>query len=147
MGGIERHAHQPPEPGSLTGRWHARRQAWADRFPAMANLLAPPAHGHDHDPYQRPFYVRFRRFLEGCLRHRWWVLAGAGGISLASYVFVPLIGFNALYRWATGEGQTSASFILGRKTGGEKLAPFRLDMIDREFRALDKRPLPAALRH
>lgn len=62
-------------------------------------------------------------------------------------VFVPLIGFNALYRWATGEGQTSASFILGRKTGGEKLAPFRLDMIDREFRALDKRPLPAALRH
>ena len=61
-------------------------------------------------------------------------------------VFVPLIGFNTLYRWATGEGQTSASFILGRKTDGEKLAPFRLDMVDREFRALGKRDLPAAVR-
>ncbi len=61
-------------------------------------------------------------------------------------VFVPLIGFNALYRWAAGEGQTSASFILGRKTEGEKLAPFRLDMVDREFRALGNRPLPPALR-
>ncbi|MGH6658555.1 MAG: hypothetical protein ACREBM_02765, partial [Sphingomicrobium sp.] len=62
-------------------------------------------------------------------------------------VFVPLIGFNALYSWGSGEGQTSASFILGRKTKGEKLAPFRLDMVDREFRALDKRELPAAVRH
>ena len=62
-------------------------------------------------------------------------------------VFVPLIGFNALYSWGSGEGQTSASFMLGRKTKGEKLAPFRLDMVDREFRALDKRELPTAVRH
>ena len=61
-------------------------------------------------------------------------------------VFVPLIGFNALYSWATGEGQTSASFILGRATSGEKLAPFRLDMEAREFRTLGQRPLPVALR-
>lgn len=62
-------------------------------------------------------------------------------------VFVPLIGFNALYRWASGEGQTSASFILGRETKGEKLAPFRLDMATREFHTLGQRPLPVALRH
>ena len=61
-------------------------------------------------------------------------------------VFVPLIGFNALYRWANGEGQTSASFILGRATSGEKLAPFRLDMVDKEFHTLGQRPLPTALR-
>ena len=83
---------QPPKPGSLLGRWHARRQAWADRFPALANLLAPPVHGHDHDPYQRPFYVRFRRFLEGCLRHRWWVIAATLLLfigSLLLFRFVP----------------------------------------------------------
>ena len=83
---------QPPKPDSLAGRWHARRQAWADRFPAMANLLAPPAHGHDHDPYQRPFYLRFRRFLEGCLRHRWWVIAATVLLfigSLLLFRFVP----------------------------------------------------------
>ena len=61
-------------------------------------------------------------------------------------VFVPLIGFNALYRWSSGEGQTSASFILGRATSGEKLAPFRLDMETREFHTLGQRPLPVALR-
>ncbi|MEO7564375.1 MAG: hypothetical protein ABIR63_01525 [Sphingomicrobium sp.] len=61
-------------------------------------------------------------------------------------LFVPLVGFNALYRWANGEGQTSAAFILGRATDGEKLAPFRLDMAGREFRTLGQRPLSEALR-
>lgn len=62
-------------------------------------------------------------------------------------VFVPLIAFNALYRWGNGEGQSSASFMLGRKTGSEKLAPFRLDMVGREFRSVGKRPLPHSLRN
>ncbi|HIE1459074.1 TPA: efflux RND transporter permease subunit [Stenotrophomonas maltophilia] len=83
---------QPPKPGSLSARWHAKRQQWADRYPALANLIAPPLHGHDHDPYQRPFYRSFRRFLDGCLRHRWWVIAATIALfvfSLMMFRFVP----------------------------------------------------------
>ncbi|WP_353076237.1 efflux RND transporter permease subunit [Stenotrophomonas sepilia] len=83
---------QPPKPGSLSARWHAKRRQWADRYPALANLIAPPQHGHDHDPYQRPFYRSFRRFLDTCLRHRWWVIAATIGLfvfSLMMFRFVP----------------------------------------------------------
>nr|WP_262984435.1 efflux RND transporter permease subunit [Stenotrophomonas maltophilia] len=83
---------QPPKPGSLSARWLAKRQQWADRYPALANLIAPPQHGHDHDPYQRPFYRSFRRFLYGCLRHRWWVIAATIALfvfSLMMFRFVP----------------------------------------------------------
>ena len=83
---------QPPKPGSLSARWHAKRQQWADRYPALANLIAPSQHGHDHDPYQRPFYRSFRRFLDTCLRHRWWVIAATIGLfvfSLMMFRFVP----------------------------------------------------------
>ncbi|PZS43541.1 efflux RND transporter permease subunit [Stenotrophomonas maltophilia] len=83
---------QPPKPGSVSARWHAKRQQWADRYPALANLIAPPQHGHDHDPYQRPFYRSFRRFLDGCLRHRWWVIAATIAlfvVSLMMFRFVP----------------------------------------------------------
>ncbi|QGL98378.1 MULTISPECIES: efflux RND transporter permease subunit [Stenotrophomonas] len=83
---------QPPKPGSLSARWRARRQQWADRYPALANLIAPPQHGHDHDPYQRPFYRSFRRFLDACLRRRWWVIAATTALfvfSLMMFRFVP----------------------------------------------------------
>lgn len=83
---------QPPKPGSLPARWHAKRQQWADRSPALANLIAPPQHGHDHDPYQRPFYRSFRRFLDTCLRRRWWVIAATIALfigSLMLFRFVP----------------------------------------------------------
>jgi len=61
-------------------------------------------------------------------------------------VFVPLIAFNALYSWGGGEGQTSAAYLLGRETDGDKLGPFRLDLGPRIFRGLAARPLPAAVR-
>lgn len=83
---------QPPRPDSLAGRWHARRLRWADRHPAFARWIAPKVHAHDHDPYQRPFYVRFRRFLDVCLRHRWWVIAATAALfvfSLLIFRFVP----------------------------------------------------------
>ncbi len=83
---------QPPKPDSLAGRWHARRLRWADRHPAFARWIAPKVHAHDHDPYQRPFYVRFRRFLDVCLRHRWWVIAATAALfvfSLLIFRFVP----------------------------------------------------------
>ena len=54
-------------------------------------------------------------------------------------VCIPLIAFNALYRWSAGEGQTSAAYLLGRDTKGEKMAPFRLDLGPRVFRAVGAR--------
>lgn len=61
-------------------------------------------------------------------------------------VFVPLMAFNALYRWSKGEGQTSVSYLLGRDTKGEKMAPFRLDLGPRIFRGVGARLLPLAVR-
>jgi hypothetical protein len=61
-------------------------------------------------------------------------------------VFVPLIAFNILYSWARGSGQTSASYLVGRDTKGDKLAPFRLDLGPRLFRSLGQTPLPIAVR-
>ena len=55
-------------------------------------------------------------------------------------MFVPLVGFNILYRFGPDDGQASASFLVGR--GGEKdekLAPFRLDLGPRIFRGLSSR--------
>ena len=72
-----------PKPGSLAARWQDRRARWADRYPAFARWLQPaPADHHDHDPYQRPFYQRFRKLLDACLRHRWLVI----GITVLAFV-------------------------------------------------------------
>jgi hypothetical protein len=58
-----------------------------------------------------------------------------------------MLALNALYKWSSGsEGQTSASYLLGRDTQGEKLAPFRLDLGPRLFRAVGARLLPSGLR-
>lgn len=61
-------------------------------------------------------------------------------------LFVPLIAFNALYGWSTGSGQSSASYIVGKMTNGEKLAPFRLDLGARVFRNLEAREHELRLR-
>ena len=61
----------------------------------------------------------------------------AGGRKL----FVPLIGFNILYRFGGTEGQASASFLVGRgNEEDEKLAPFRIDQGPKIFRGLSSRP-------
>lgn len=62
-------------------------------------------------------------------------------------VFVPVIAFNALYRWSSGEGQTSAAYLLGGQTGTDKLAPFKLDVGPRAFSAIAARPLPIGFRN
>jgi hypothetical protein len=55
-------------------------------------------------------------------------------------LFVPMIAFNALYHWgSSSEGQSSASYLVGKETEGEKLAPFRLDLGPRIFRGLGAR--------
>lgn len=55
-------------------------------------------------------------------------------------LFVPVLGFNAHYRFGGNQGQTSASFIVGRGgEGGGKMAPIRLDLGPRIFRGLSAR--------
>ena len=86
------HNPQPPKPTSLAGRVRALRQRWADRNPALANLVAPKELMHDHDPYGTAFYQRFRRFLDACLRRRWLVIFATIGLfvfSLVIFRFVP----------------------------------------------------------
>jgi hypothetical protein len=61
-------------------------------------------------------------------------------------LFVPMIAFNAVYRWGGGEGQTSSSYLVGKETQGDKLAPFRLDLGPRIFRGLGAREHQLKLR-
>jgi len=61
-------------------------------------------------------------------------------------VFVPLIAFNAHYRWGAGRGQTSVSYLLGRETKGDKLGPLRADLGPRTFTGLGVKLLPSGLR-
>ena len=84
---------KPPRPGSLAAHWEARKASWADRHPALAHLFAGKPHdGQEHDPYQGPFYDRFRAFLDTCLRRRWLVIAATAALFVGSLVlfrFVP----------------------------------------------------------
>jgi multidrug efflux pump len=50
--------------------------------------LVAKAQRHSSDIYDTPFYRRFRAVVEGCLRHRWWVIVGTVGIfALAMVAF------------------------------------------------------------
>lgn len=61
-------------------------------------------------------------------------------------VFVPLIAFNALYRWSSGEGQSSSAYLVGRENQTDKLAPLRADLGPRQYGKLGARALPNAVR-
>jgi hypothetical protein len=54
-------------------------------------------------------------------------------------LFVPMIAVNALYSWGASKGQSSASYLVGKETSGDKLAPFRTDVGRRVFRGLAAR--------
>ncbi|KRC36505.1 MULTISPECIES: efflux RND transporter permease subunit [unclassified Lysobacter] len=70
------------KPGSLAARWHAQRARWAERYPAIADFIAPAPHdGKDHDPYASKFYTRFRNWVTWCVRRRWLVI----GITVAAF--------------------------------------------------------------
>ncbi|MEF3082279.1 efflux RND transporter permease subunit [Luteimonas sp. SMYT11W] len=84
---------QPPRPGSLPARWRDTRSRMATRWPRFAFALAPKdPQTHDHDPYQRPFYRRFRGLLDWSLTHRWIVIGATAALFVASLLlfrFVP----------------------------------------------------------
>ncbi|MBA2770934.1 MAG: hypothetical protein H0U34_02790, partial [Sphingomonas sp.] len=51
-----------------------------------------------------------------------------------------LAALTVLYRWGSNNhGQTSASYLVGKETKTDKLAPFRLDIGPRVFRGLAAR--------
>ena len=60
-------------------------------------------------------------------------------------VFVPVVAFNALYRWTGGGGQTSVSYLVGRETKTDKLGPIRADVGPRTFSGLGVRLLPISV--
>lgn len=62
-------------------------------------------------------------------------------------LFVPLVAFNVLYSWSRGAGQSSVSYLVGKDTKAEKLAPFRLDLGPRMFRNLGFREHQLRLRN
>ena len=83
-----------PKPGSLEGRLRAWRLRLADRWPQYAGLLAPkdPQPHGTHDPYETPFYARFRGLVRWCIGHRWLVIAAtvaAFAASVLMFRFVP----------------------------------------------------------
>lgn len=61
-------------------------------------------------------------------------------------LFIPVVGVNAVYRWAAPsgqeQGQTSRSYVIGRELGEaqEKMGPFRLDLGPRVYRTVGQRP-------
>jgi hypothetical protein len=54
-------------------------------------------------------------------------------------LLVPKVPLNPNYTGGAKKGQTSTSYLVGKETQGEKLAPFRLDLGPRIFRGLGAR--------
>lgn len=106
-----------------------------------AFLSRPIAEGEPLPPIAPLQRVTFRTSL--VVQRASLQLFEAGG----RQVFVPVLAFNALYRWSGGAGQTAGSSLVGRDTGGEKLAPLRADVGPRAFGGLGARALPTVLRN
>ena len=67
-------------------------------IPYLGDRMLPEPKPHPageagaHDPYQRPFYRRFRGLVDGCIERRWLVIAATVGLfvlSLLMFRFVP----------------------------------------------------------
>ena len=65
--------------------------------PWIGSLLLDPkklmakAAAHGGDPYQHPMYLRIRRIVVWCVRHRWWVI----GATVASFA-LSIVVFNTV---------------------------------------------------
>lgn len=62
-------------------------------------------------------------------------------------LFMPMVAVNSRYRWSSGEGQSAASFLVGRAANDSgKLAPLRLDQGARGWRKLAARRYEKGIR-
>ncbi|MCD9006214.1 efflux RND transporter permease subunit [Luteimonas sp. XNQY3] len=131
---------QPPRPGSLAARWRDARTRAADRWPTFAFALAPKApQAHDHDPYQRPFYRRFRGLLDWSLTHRWIVIGATVALFVASLLlfrFVPQQFFPDSTRL---ELMVDAELAEGSSLRATEAAAARLDALLATREGVDNR--------
>lgn len=62
-------------------------------------------------------------------------------------LFMPMVAVNSRYRWSSGEGQSAASFLVGRAANdSDKLAPLRLDQGKRGWKGLAARRYEKGIR-
>lgn len=62
-------------------------------------------------------------------------------------LFMPMVAVSTRYRWSSGEGQTGASFLVGKgKEEQERLAPLRIDQGARSWKGLGARRYEKGLR-
>ena len=62
-------------------------------------------------------------------------------------LFMPMVAVSTRYRWSSGEGQTGASFLVGKgKEEQERLAPLRIDQGTRSWAGLGARRYEKGLR-
>ena len=62
-------------------------------------------------------------------------------------LFMPMVAVNSHYRWSSGEGQSAASFMVGRSANDrEKLGPLRLDQGARGWKGLAARRYEKGIR-
>lgn len=62
-------------------------------------------------------------------------------------LFMPMVAVNSRYRWSSGEGQSAASFLVGRAANDSaKLAPLRLDQGARGWKGLAARRYEKGIR-
>ena len=108
--------------------------AGGDQDEAIARFFAKPAGEGERVPVIPPLQRMSFQSAVSVPREQIRVF-DAGGRK----VWVPLIGFNAFYSWGGGQGHTSASYLLGRDTAGDKMSPFRVDIGPRAFRGVGAR--------
>lgn len=108
--------------------------AGPDQDEAIAAFFERPAGKGERVPVIAPLQRMSFRSAVTVPREQMRIFGAAG-----RQVFVPLIAFNVLYGWSGGTGQSSASFLVGRDTAGEKMAPLRVDQGARTWRGLGAR--------
>jgi hypothetical protein len=62
-------------------------------------------------------------------------------------LFMPMVAISSRYRWSSGEGQSAASFLVGKAANDSaKLAPLRLDQGSRGWKSLAARRYEKGIR-
>ena len=108
--------------------------AGPDQDEAISAFFARPAGKGERIPVVQPLQRMSFRTAVTVPREQMRIFEAAG-----RQVFVPLIAFNVLYGWSGGTGQSSVSYVVGRDTAGEKMAPLRVDQGARTWRGLGAR--------